>query len=295
MSQHSAPVWFQIVDSQPSTPSSDASPTNGLSTDIPVLDESQGSLPYHLRIPNYLIPTIERKFPSPKLLKGWVATWCKHHVDPEGLSPGEPESYLKLFEERLLQAPLSETTMTGTGLPNTITFPTMYTTLKGPILLELVSITDVGISPFLLEEFRLRRENEMLSHLKGAADSPTLDTSYTSLAAIRSKLTPYPRCVLKFLFTDGFKKVEAFEQEFLPHFALGLTPLGCKVLLCDVAIFGGKMFIERANVKFIGGNGDTDATQDSKLQQIHYDRMEEDSKIISTNYYANVDTLYSSY
>ena len=159
--------------------------------------------------------------------------FCQFTANSEGLSLNRPESYVATFEEHLLWSNFRDSMEHGSGFPTNINHPSTFTVFEGPILLELVSMTDIGTSALVLEHFRLLREAEVLRHRSIAADR-WINLSLDDLAGLRPLLTPYPRNTLKLLLTDGLTLLEAIEFSPLRQFALGTTPLGCKVWMTDM-------------------------------------------------------------
>ncbi|TEB10193.1 hypothetical protein FA13DRAFT_1653252 [Coprinellus micaceus] len=126
------------------------------------------------------------------------------------------------LHESVQNTSLQKIAMAGTGLTPLTNSPTAHGTIEGPLVLELVHLTEIGVSALALEGIRQERA-----------------ISSTSVAYRRGErlqeqeqiLPEYPRERLKLVLTDGFNELEAIECGRLPDIVLGKTPMGTKVRL----------------------------------------------------------------
>ena len=136
------------------------------------------------------------------------------------------EDYIQEVEEAIKNTSFKDMAVPGTGLPNRITQDRVYDIFEGPVVLELVHLTDAGVSPTALEKVRQNRERQALqdriTHF-GTSEGPGLAEGGSGWP-----LEPYPRKCLKLFLSDGFMELQAIELERLP-FELGVTPMGTKV------------------------------------------------------------------
>lgn len=147
-------------------------------------------------------------------------------MDPNFTLAQHREELAKL----LLCTSLSETAVPGTGLPGRINQSKVSHFLKGPVILELVHMTDVGVSALGLERVRQTRERRMF--LDKVARTPSQEgQALRELEWLRPKFDKYPRKRLKLFLSDGFLELQAIELEPLP-FELGETAMGVKVGIC---------------------------------------------------------------
>jgi RecQ-mediated genome instability protein 1 len=110
--------------------------------------------------------------------------------------------------------------LAGTGLPPNVS-ELINSTLTGPpILVEMVSITEIGHSAFSLHNVRQARIER--ADLAGLAEQEEDGEEEGSIPN-------YPRSMLKFELSDGSTTMQAIEYRRLPGLQLGETPLGLKV------------------------------------------------------------------
>lgn len=110
-----------------------------------------------------------------------------------------------------------------TGLPpNVCKLDNM--TLRGPpILVQVVSITEIGSSAFNLQNIRQARIEQ--ADLAGLAEEEEDEEG--------PRIPRYPRGMLKLELNDGNTTMQAIEYRRLPGLELGVTPLGFKVKSLD--------------------------------------------------------------
>lgn len=111
----------------------------------------------------------------------------------------------------------------------------MTTILMGPpILVQITSISDIGMSAYKLDQTRQARE-ERIRASGGVTqqcnrNEEEVDEEYIG----EGPLPKYQRSMLKFEITDGHTLMQAVEYRKIPEFDLSETPLGYKVCPCFV-------------------------------------------------------------
>lgn len=114
----------------------------------------------------------------------------------------------------------------GTGLPPNIAFIN-NTKLPGPpVLVEIISLTEIGHSAFNLQNVRQARIER--ADLAGLAEE---DGENQEDGEETGPVPKYPRSMLRFQLSDGMTVLEAIEYRRIPELQLGVTPLGYKVSL----------------------------------------------------------------
>lgn len=111
--------------------------------------------------------------------------------------------------------------LAGTGLPHNIAEQDNITLRGPPVLVEIVSVTEIGHSAFSLQNVRQARLER--ADLAGLAEEE--ENQNEEGGAVPN----YPRGMLKFQISDGSTVMDAIEYRRIPEFQLGETPLGFKV------------------------------------------------------------------
>lgn len=129
-------------------------------------------------------------------------------------------------KEQLLESDLADSMLSGTGLDGGISQAT--TKLHGPpVLVQIVAITEIGVSAFQLEQVRVAREERTkagIGNIEGEEDG---DVEVEG----EGPMPKYPRGTLRFRLSDGQTIINAMEYRPLPQLTLGNTELGYKVNL----------------------------------------------------------------
>ena len=103
--------------------------------------------------------------------------------------------------------------------------------LRGPpVLVQIIAITDIGISAFQLEQIRAAREERLTS---GVGDEEGEEDGDVDVEG-EGPMPKYPRGTLRFKLSDGVTTLEAMEYRPLPKISLGPTPLGYKVRIFSI-------------------------------------------------------------
>jgi RecQ-mediated genome instability protein 1 len=120
------------------------------------------------------------------------------------------------------------------------------------VLVQIVAITDTGVSAYQLEQVRAAREEHILS---GSGDKEGEEDGDVDIEG-EGPMPKYPRGSLRLRLSDGVTKLEAMEYRPLPQISLGPTPLGYKLQLKGTLIRNGMAFLEPSTVVFLGGAQD---------------------------------------
>jgi len=150
----------------------------------------------------------------------WLKDCYDYVVESESLNHSKDmDKIIRMVEQQLLHSDLSDSMMSGTGLPGSVSDGM---TLKGsPILVEITSITEIGNSAYSL--LNVRQAIIDKADLAGLGDEED-----------DGKVTKYPRSMLQLEITDGTTIMKAIEFRKLPELVLGETHLGCKVILYGI-------------------------------------------------------------
>ncbi|KIP05843.1 hypothetical protein PHLGIDRAFT_60035, partial [Phlebiopsis gigantea 11061_1 CR5-6] len=174
--------------------------------------------------PPEVMKWLKRKYPKPAVDPDWLDgcySWIESDLQ---LNPAtELDAILQNVETQLLQSNLEGSMLPGTGLPLNIA-ELGNTKLQGPpILVEVVSMTDIGHSAFSLQNVRqVRMERADLAGLAGEEDENQDDGEEAG------PVPKYPRSMLRLQLSDGTTVLEAIEYRKIPELELGVTPLGYK-------------------------------------------------------------------
>ena len=158
------------------------------------------------------------------LAQEWLNDCCEwlignQHIDPLTSFP----EFTDQVKGQLLESDLRDSMMHGTGLD--VHVDKFTGNLKGPpILVQIIAITDTGVSAYQLEQVRAAREEHMLSGVDKEGDEDG-DVDIEG----EGPMPKYPRGSLRLRLSDGVTKLEAMEYRPLPQISLGPTPLGYKV------------------------------------------------------------------
>lgn len=133
------------------------------------------------------------------------------------------------IHEEILNVSLKDIATPETGLTPFINSPTACGTIEGPLVLEIVHITEIGVCAFDLEEVRQERAHIHHQRRISAIRSATRERESQPIQQSVQALPDYPRERLKLVLSDGFIELEAIECGRLPDIVLGETPMGTKV------------------------------------------------------------------
>lgn len=129
---------------------------------------------------------------------------------------------------QLLESNLTDSMQSHSGLP--VDIDQTITTLRGqPVLVQIISITDMDISSIRLEQVRVAREQWR------QPISNNVENEVIGHASVADKAIPsYPRERLLLQLSDGMTVIRAMEYRPLTQLTLGVTELGYKasISLC---------------------------------------------------------------
>lgn len=112
----------------------------------------------------------------------------------------------------------------GTGLNDISSFSGH---LPGPpVLVQIMEITEIGVSAFQLEQIRAAREERVLAGIGDEEGEEDGDIEVDG----EGPMPKYPRRTLHFQVSDGATIFEAMEYRPLPQLGLGSTKLGYKAI-----------------------------------------------------------------
>ncbi|EKM58284.1 uncharacterized protein PHACADRAFT_193408 [Phanerochaete carnosa HHB-10118-sp] len=193
--------------------------------------------------PPQVVQWLKRSYSRPAVDPDWLEG-CYSWIESElQLDPAtDMDAILYNIETQLLQSNLEGSMLPGTGLPTNVA-DLNNTKLTGPtVLVEIVSMTEIGHSAFSLQNVRQARLER--ADLAGLADEEDEGQGGEE----EGPVPKYPRSMLRFQLTDGSTVLNAIEYRRIPEFELGVTPLGYKMLLKDVSIRRGIAWLEPKNV-----------------------------------------------
>ncbi|KAI0775214.1 DUF1767-domain-containing protein [Trametes elegans] len=174
--------------------------------------------------PAQVVQWLKRTYPRPTIDPEWLEgcyTWIvdELHLDPARDMP----AILENVNNQLLESDFNDSMLAGTGFPRDA-IGAADTVLRGPILVEVVEIMEIGHSAYsLMQTYESRVEYRKQAELRTASGDRD--------DGERKPLPKYPRSMLQFQLSDGMNVLPAIEVKSMPEFELGETPLGYKVRL----------------------------------------------------------------
>lgn len=142
----------------------------------------------------------------------WVRE--EYHLDPAA----QMDQIIQNVDTQLLESDLRDSMVPGTGIPQASP-EVKQTIIRGPVLVQVLSIMDIGQSAFSLMNVRQARlERADLAGLAGAEDDED-----------EGPIPSYPRSMLRLELTDGSVNLPAVEHRRIPELKLGESQLGLKV------------------------------------------------------------------
>ncbi|KAF7327641.1 DUF1767 domain-containing protein [Mycena kentingensis (nom. inval.)] len=166
---------------------------------------------------------LDANYPSPRVDPEWLGACYDWVLDHHNLTPAtDMPTILHHVEAQLLQSDLSDSMAHGTGIPlNILQAP--CATLRGPVLVEMTAITEVGSSALALDAVRVVRDERMNAGAGAEGEEEEADLEVDGEGPVPN----YPRSMLRFELSDGATTLSAFEYRSIPDIVLGETPLGC--------------------------------------------------------------------
>ncbi|KAH9850371.1 hypothetical protein C2E23DRAFT_870075 [Lenzites betulinus] len=172
--------------------------------------------------PPQVVQWLNRAYPRPSVDPEWLEgcyTWItgELNLDPARDMP----AILENVNTQLLGSNLTDSMVAGTGFPQEI-LGAQEAFLKGPILVELVDIMDIGHSAYsLLQTYEAREDYRKQAALRATRDERDGEEP--------KPMPKYSRSILQLRLSDGVSTLLANEHKPLPELELGETPLGYKV------------------------------------------------------------------
>ena len=146
------------------------------------------------------------------------------------ISPHDTKRVIDAVEEALLDSDLKDSMQQGTGFPEGIATANDLTVQGSSILVQIVDITEIGHSAFSLMNVRQTRlDQEDLAGLARQNEEENENQNQADEDA--GPIPKYPRSMLKLKLSDGTVTMPAIEFKRIPGLELGVTPLGCKVIV----------------------------------------------------------------
>ena len=160
------------------------------------------------------------------MAKEWLDACYDWVIQELNVDQNNIEEIKTNINAQLLQSDLADSTISGTGFP--LVDAKTSTRIPGPILCQIVGLTDIGHSAFSLKNTRQMRIDK--ADMTGLA----LAQGDEEAANDEGPVPKYPRGMLRFQLSDGSVSLSAFEYRRLPQLDLAETPLGYKVriVLC---------------------------------------------------------------
>ena len=153
----------------------------------------------------------------------WLQGCYDWIIDDKQLNPANQlDTIIEEVEAQLLASDLRDSMIHGSGIPARIANnDTRHSTLTGPVLVQIESITDIGVSAYNLNKTRQLREERRAAgaRIEGEVDSDVEE---------EGPIPEYTRSMLRFEISDGATTMRAMEYRKIPELKLGQTPLGYK-------------------------------------------------------------------
>ncbi|KAK0469712.1 uncharacterized protein EV420DRAFT_58081 [Desarmillaria tabescens] len=216
-----------------------------------------------MAVPRQVTQFIEKTYPRPRVDPEWLQACYNWVLEDKQLSPTtDMQQILKHVEEQLLCSNLQDSMLQGTGLPPDIANPdTQHTIVAGPVLVEIVSITDIGVSAYNLNKIRITREERIAA---GEQEVGEGDVEVEGEGPIPA----YTRSMLRMEISDGTTILRSMEYRPLKDVTLGETPLGCKLLLTQFHMRRGVALLEPKCVTIKGQmNEERNAFRDADFRR----------------------------
>ncbi|KAJ7067050.1 hypothetical protein C8F01DRAFT_980241 [Mycena amicta] len=168
-------------------------------------------------VPDSLIAWLDAHYGSPRVDPEWLDgcyDWVTstHSLDPVHHLP----AIIEHVESQLLQSDLADSMTHGTGIPLALlTAPVGF--LKGPVLVEITAITEIGHSALSLDAVRVARDERLAAGAAGVDGDEEADLDVDGEGPVPN----YPRSMLRFELSDGASTLSAFEYRSIPDLTLG--------------------------------------------------------------------------
>ncbi|KAG8934232.1 hypothetical protein FRC01_004312 [Tulasnella sp. 417] len=206
-------------------------------------------------VPRPVIEALKKRYPKPEIHPDWLNACYEWVLEDSGLRPNQTNEIVAKIENQLLVSDLHDSTVADTGLPESITNGRIGKP-PNPLLVQIVSLTEIGHSAFQLLNVRQTRIDR--ADLAGLIEAGVEDEEESE------PIPKYPRSTLSLELSDGSRVIKAMEYKRMTDLELGVTPLGCKLMLKNARVVQGFVFLEPTTVEVIPGShsDELDAHQD---------------------------------
>ncbi|KAL0065077.1 hypothetical protein AAF712_007913 [Marasmius tenuissimus] len=211
--------------------------------------------------PSEILQYIKANYPNPRVDPEWLQGCYDWVIDDKQLNPANQlDRIIEEVEAQLLSSDLRDSMIHGSGIPaRIVNNDTQKSTLAGPILVQIESITDIGVSAYNLNKTRQLREERRAAgaRVEGEADSEVEE---------EGPIPEYTRSMLRFEIGDGATTMRAMEYRKIPELKLGQTPLGYKLVISNAEVRRGIVFLTPENVALKGGEeSDLESRQEGRF------------------------------
>ncbi|KAF7316732.1 DUF1767 domain-containing protein [Mycena chlorophos] len=199
-------------------------------------------------VPASLRSWLDTHYPSPRVDEEWLDGCYDYVTATHNLDPAHHlDAIIEQVQSQLLQSDLTDSMAHGTGIPLGL-LSAQQGKLRGPVLVEITAITEIGASALSLDTVRQAREERIAAGAGGEEGEEEADLEVDGEGPVPN----YPRSMLRFELSDGASTLSAFEYRTIPELTLGVTPLGYKMVLRDVLIRRGMAFLEPKCIEIKG-------------------------------------------
>ncbi|THV07361.1 DUF1767-domain-containing protein [Dendrothele bispora CBS 962.96] len=175
--------------------------------------------------PQAISDWLSAHYPKPRVDPEWLQACYDWVVTERNLDPSRDlQQIIREVEIQLLESDLRDSMLHGTGIPvNVANDNEPFSVLGGPpILVQIESITDIGVSAYDLNKIRETREERLAA---GEQEEGEGDVEIEG----EGPIPKYPRSMLRLEISDGVTTIKAMEYRSIPELSLEETQLGCKV------------------------------------------------------------------
>ncbi|CAH7677659.1 hypothetical protein BY996DRAFT_2881642 [Phakopsora pachyrhizi] len=229
-------------------------------------------------IPRALTNWFKGVYPNLTFDKDWLRQcyrYLREHFELSG------PQLIKKVENQLLLSDLSASTSEPVSdllpLPSLITidrefgdFPKELSLSDRGVLVQIQSMTEIGQSAISLENVH----KKLMDATQGRDRVIDLDDEINRNdqdSQEQSQEVKFPRSMLRFELSDGHRTVQAVEYKRIKDLELGVTPLGCKLLLRSVVVRRGILLLTPENTTIKGYGVDELDCQRDQLFQLEID------------------------
>ncbi|BEJ16523.1 hypothetical protein CspHIS471_0511280 [Cutaneotrichosporon sp. HIS471] len=183
---------------------------------------------------------LAERYPDPPPDQSWVNE-CFAALLAAGLGANA-----RSVEEQYLYGDLGACTTPSRTLPTADDVGRHTTTIPGPLIVQIHSVMDVGVSAVHLQ----RTLEERRDVLSGATRIRRMDDDEE---VKEGKVPPYQRSMLSLEVSDGRTVIRAIEYRRIEGLTLADTPLGTKLRLRKVRCLKGTLLLTPDTCEVLGG------------------------------------------